>query len=253
MLVAERHQKIVNLVNERESIRVTELSRHFSVTEETIRRDLEKLEKHKKLLRSHGGAISVNSPQMLEDSYLEREVTNVKEKTQIAMEAINHVKTGDRIILDASTTAWYMAKILPDIEITVLTNSIKVATELSSKRNITVISTGGILRPESLSYVGPLAQSSIEFYHVNKAFISCKGLHLERGMSEANEQQAYVKKMMIDRADTVYVMVDYSKFGMQALTRLNDLTVIDYIITDSNSEEQTLQKLVDKSIEIIKT
>src|SRR5690625_2946037 len=125
MLVAERHQKIVNLVNERESIRVTELSRHFSVTEETMRRDLEKLEKHKKLLRSHGGAISVNSPQMREDSYLEREVTNVKEKTQIAMEAINHVKNGDRNILDGRKNCWNKGKINTKTKKKIRTNTKK--------------------------------------------------------------------------------------------------------------------------------
>src|SRR5690625_842264 len=173
MLVAERHQKIVELVNERKSIRVTELSKIFSITEETIRRDLEKLESQGKLIRSHGGAISVGPSKSLEISYLEREITNVKEKRQIATEAIKHVSEWDKIILDANTTAWYMAKELPDIEITVLTNSKKVATELSTKKNITVISTGGLLRNESLSFVGPLAETSLESYHVNKSFISC--------------------------------------------------------------------------------
>src|SRR5690625_5851794 len=124
-------------------------------------------------MRSHGGAISIRPSRSLEISYLEREITNVKEKRQIASEAIKFVNEGDKIILDASTTAWYMAKELPDIEMTVLTNSIKVATELSTKRNIAVISTGGMLRNESLSFVWPLAETSLESYHVNKSFISC--------------------------------------------------------------------------------
>ena len=83
--------------------------------------------------RSHGGAVSVCTSDSLEVSYLEREITNVKEKAEIAQEAVKQVTEGDKIILDASTTAWYMAKELPDMKITVLTNSIKVATELSSK------------------------------------------------------------------------------------------------------------------------
>src|SRR5699024_5851183 len=151
-------------------IRVTALSRIFSITEETIRRDLENLEKLDKLQRSHGGEVSISS-QGPEDTYMEREIINIKEKRQIANAAIKQDHEGDRIILDASTTEWYMTKELPDSDITVLTNSIKVATELSSKRNITVISTGGVLRTESLSFIGPLAESSLDYYHVNKAFI----------------------------------------------------------------------------------
>lgn len=132
MLIAERQKKIVELVNKRLSIRVSELSDIFSVTEETIRRDLEKLEKEHKLSRSHGGAVSIQQ-QESEIHFSEREITNVIEKKAIAHEAAKYVKSGDRIILDASTTAWYMAKILPDIELTVITNSMKAAIELSKK------------------------------------------------------------------------------------------------------------------------
>lgn len=157
MLVAERYEKIVELVNERGSIRVSELSRLCGVTEETIRRDLDKLEKEGRLKRSHGGAVSIKDPQP-ETPYSEREITNVEEKRMIAREAVKHIRPKDRIILDASTTAWYMASIIPDIPLTVLTNSIKVSLELSAKQQIEVISTGGILTAKSLSYVGPLAE-----------------------------------------------------------------------------------------------
>lgn len=253
MLVAERHQKIVEVVNERKSIRVTELSEIFSVTEETIRRDLEKLENEKKLTRSHGGAVRIaitaDTPEI---PYSEREITNVKEKKEIATEAVKQVNEGDKVILDASTTAWYMAKILPDISITVLTNSLKVALELSTKKQVAVISTGGVLLSRSLSYVGPLAESSLDTYHVNKAFISCKGFHFKRGISESNEQQARMKKKMIDIADSIYIMIDHSKFGIQAFSHLYDLDIIDQVITDSNVEEKVVQQLQEKDLNVIK-
>jgi len=251
MLVAERQQKIIELVNERKSIRVTELSQFFSVTEETIRRDLEKLESIKKLSRSHGGAISVNPLESPEIHYAQREVMNAKEKNEIALEAVKHVNEGEKIILDASTTAWYMAKELPDIQITVLTNSIKAAMELSVKKQITVISTGGSLLPKSLSFVGPLAESSLDEYHVNKAFISCKGLHIDRGLSESNEQQARIKKKMINGADMVCVMIDHTKFGIQAFSRFGDLEVIDRIITDKKVADKVVQQLDDKNLDLI--
>src|SRR5690554_4050475 len=152
MLVAERWQRIVQLVNERGSIRVTELSELCDVTEETIRRDLDRLESEGKLLRSHGGAISVQEIQA-ETPYFERETMNAEQKHHIARVAVDGVVDHDRIILDASTTAWYMAQHLPNRPLVVITNSLKVAIELSTKDKIQVISTGGQLSPRSLSSV----------------------------------------------------------------------------------------------------
>lgn len=218
MLVAERYEKIVQLVNDRGSIRVSELSELCGVTEETIRRDLDRLEQAGKLRRSHGGAVNVKDQQP-ETPFTEREITHAEEKRQIAQEAIRLIKPKDRIVLDASTTAWYMASHLPDIPLTVLTNSIKVALELSTKEKIEVISTGGLLASRSLSYVGPLAERSLNAYYVDKLFLSCKGVHLERGISESSELQARIKLKMIGIADRVVLLADSSKFGVQALHR----------------------------------
>jgi DeoR/GlpR family transcriptional regulator of sugar metabolism len=249
MLVAERQRKIVDLVNERLSVRVTELSKIFSVTEETIRRDLEKLEKENLLMRSHGGAVSIEKDQG-ETSYIEREITKAAEKKAIAVEAVRSIEPGDQIVLDASTTAWYVAKELEDMPLTVLTNSIKVAIELSKKEQIKVISTGGTLLTQSLSYVGPLAERSLGMYHVNKAFISCKGVHLEKGLSDFNELQALLKKQMMDIADETILMVDSSKFGTRAFSQIAPITKIDCIITDSNIDGQTKKLLEEKNIKI---
>ncbi len=249
MLVAERQRKIVELVNEKLSIRVSELSKIFSVTEETIRRDLEKLEKENLLMRSHGGAVSLEEEQS-ETSYLEREITNSSEKKAIAIEAISLIEPGDQIVLDASTTAWYMAKELPDMPLTVLTNSIKVAIELSRKEQIKVISTGGSLLSQSLSYVGPLAERSLSIYHVNKAFLSCKGVHLEKGLSDFNELQALLKKQMMEIADETVLMVDSSKFGTRAFSQIATLSSIDTVITDSNLNDQLRRQLDEKTITV---
>ncbi|MGM0903529.1 MAG: DeoR/GlpR family DNA-binding transcription regulator [Bacillota bacterium] len=249
MLVAERQRKIVELVNEKLSIRVTELSKIFSVTEETIRRDLEKLEKDNLLMRSHGGAVSLEKDQS-ETSYLEREITNAAEKRAIAMEAIKSIEAGDQIVLDASTTAWYMAKELPDMPLTVVTNSIKVSIELSKKEQIRVISTGGSLLSQSLSFVGPLAERSLGMYHVNKAFLSCKGVHLEKGLSDFNELQALVKKQMMEIADETVLMVDSSKFGVRSFSQISSLSTIDCVITDAKVEENIKRQLEEKRIKI---
>lgn len=247
MLVAERHRKIVDVVNEKLSVRVTELSKIFKVTEETIRRDLEKLEKENQLRRSHGGAVSIQDEQT-EVSYTEREITNAAEKRAIALEAVKLIHPGDQIVLDASTTAWYMAKEMPDVPLTVLTNSIKVAVELSKKEQVRVISTGGMLQPKSLSYVGPLAERSLNMYHVNKAFISCKGVHIEAGLSDSNEWQALLKRQMMSISDQTILMADSTKFGVRTFAHITDIQKISYVITDSLIEESYCSGLEEKGV-----
>lgn len=250
MLVAERYEKIVNLVNERGSIRVSELSAICDVTEETIRRDLDKLEKEGKLRRSHGGAVSVKDVRS-ETPYFERETMHVEEKRKIAEQAVRLIQPGDRIILDASSTAWFMASIVPDIPLTVLTNSIKVALELSTKEKVNVVSTGGFLSSGSLSYIGPLAERSLDQYHVDKAFISCKGVHFERGISETNELQARVKQKMIDTADKVYLLIDHSKFAIQSFAMVADWSRIDCVITDTGTAQADVERLKELSIQVV--
>lgn len=249
MLVAERLQKIVQLVNERGSIRVTELSDLCRVTEETIRKDLDKLESEGKLMRSHGGAVSVQDTQQ-EVPYSEREITNVEEKKQIAMAAVGLIQPGDRVMLDASTSAWWMARLMPDQPLTVLTNSMKVSLELASKEKIQVISTGGILVPNSMSFVGPLTERSLETYHVDKLFLSCKGLHLDRGVTEPNELQALVKRKMIQQSDRVYLLADYSKFGVRSFTHVADWKEIHHLVSDARSDKEMIRQLRERGIQV---
>lgn len=250
MLVAERYEVIVKLVNHRGSIRVSELSELCQVTEETIRRDLSHLEIEERLRRSHGGAVSIKEQQS-EVPFFEREVAHVEEKKRIAEEALKLIQPKDRILLDASTTAWYMSSMIPDIPLTVLTNSIKVAMELSNKEKIDVISTGGLLAQRSLSFVGPLAERSLEDYHVDKVFLSCKGVHIDRGISESNEMQARVKKKMIGMADQVILLVDSSKFGVQALTKVADIKQVHTLITDQKAPTEILDALEEQLISVI--
>lgn len=250
MLVAERLQRIVDLVNERKSIRVTELSELCAVTEETIRRDLDKLEAEGKLARTHGGAISLAETQS-EIPYYEREIVHKEEKRRIAEEAVKLIQPRERILLDASSTAWYMARLIPDIPLTVLTNSIKVAIELSAKEKIQVISTGGILAAGSLSYVGPLAERALEQYHVDRLFLSCKGAHLERGLSESNELQGLIKQRMIDSADEVVLLADSSKFGAQAFTHVAGWNRITRVVTDERALAADVARLREMGIDVL--
>ncbi|GGJ08124.1 putative HTH-type transcriptional regulator YulB [Paenibacillus hunanensis] len=250
MLVAQRYDKIVKLVNEHGSMRVTELSERCQVTEETIRRDLDRLERQGLLRRSHGGAVSVQGEQP-ETPFSEREIMHAEEKRRIAEQAVKLIEPNDRILLDASTTAWYMAASLPDIPLTVLTNSIRVATQLSNREKIEVISTGGQLVSRSLSFVGPLAERSLDTYYVNKLFLSCQGVHLERGVSESNELQGRVKQKMVGMADQVILLADASKFGVQAFAHVMNLNEVDQLITDSRIEQRIVEQLQEQAMKVM--
>jgi len=249
VLVADRQRKVVALVNEKLSIRVSELSRIFEVTEETIRRDLEKLEREELLQRSHGGAVSIEKNQS-EIPYIEREILHASEKKNIAIKAVKGINQGDQIILDASTTTWYMAKELEDMPLTVITNSIKIAIVLSKKEQIKVISTGGILLSKSLSYVGPLAERSLDNYHVNKAFISCKGVHLEKGLSDSVESQALLKKKMMKIADKTILLADSSKFGVRTFVQIANINQLDEIITDGGLSTTYREEIKERNMPI---
>lgn len=249
MLSAERLQKIARLVNEQGSVRVSELSRLFGVTEETIRRDLVRLENEGKLIRSHGGAISVREAQS-EVPHRVREVTRAEEKRRIAAEAVRHIREGDRLVLDASTTACYVARLLPDIRLTVLTNSIQVALELCGKEKIDVVSAGGQLARRSLSYVGPLAERSLAGYRVDKAFLSCKGIHPDTGAGESNEWQAHVKRVMIDISEHVFLLADSSKLGVRPFTAFASPDEIDLLITDDGADAGMLARLEERGIRV---
>lgn len=250
MLVAQRYDKIVKLVNEHGSMRVTELSERCQVTEETIRRDLDRLERQGLLRRSHGGAVSVQGEQP-ETPFSEREIMHAEEKRRIAEQAVKLIEPNDRILLDASTTAWYMAASLPDIPLTVLTNSIRVATQLSNREKIEVISTGGQLVSRSLSFVGPLAERSLDTYYVNKLFLSCQGVHLERGVSESNELQGRVKQKMVGMADQVILLADASKFGVQAFAHVMNLNEVDQLITDSRIDQRIVEQLQEQAMQVM--
>lgn len=253
MLVVERHQKIIELLEENRIVKVNALSKMFSVTEETIRRDLEKLEKEGYLIRSHGGAVLNDKNRNQEVPFAEREITNIAAKKKIARMAVRYVNESDSIILDASSTAWYMARILPNMPLTVVTNSLKVALTLSEKEQITVICTGGTLLNKSISYVGPLTNQALDHYYVNKAFISCKGMDIEEGFTESNEQQSLVKRKMLERSKQSFLMLDDSKIGIQAFSKVAYLQAADYLLINQpldGSYQRKIEEQHDK-IQII--
>lgn len=250
MLANERHEEILNRLSIMGSVNVRELTKSFGVTSETIRRDLDLLDQRGELVRIHGGAVRLPDSTK-ETPYFTRKITNTGLKKELAQKALKNIQEHDQIILDASSTAWFMAQSLPNIQITVLTNSLLIASELAIKENINLICVGGTLLRTSQAFVGPTALNTLSQYHVSKLFMSSSGIHLEWGMSEPNESAVLVKQKMIEIADEVYALMDSSKFGMKALVRVCSLDQIDYIITNEVNGVENAKKLENYASKVI--
>lgn len=251
MFAIERRRKIISLLEEKNSVMVPELSKTFHITEETIRRDLEKLEKEGLLKRTHGGAVAAENTNM-ELPLKIREVTNTDNKQAIGIRVAEFIEDGDTIAMDSSTTALQVAKhIKSKKRITVITNSMNIVYELANVKDIAVISTGGNLRQSSMGFVGHLTEESIKKYNVDKAIISCKGVDIGREVTESNEAEAQVKRTMVEAADKVFLLVDSTKFNKISFVNMLRFEQIDTIVTDKKLSEEWEQHVASKNIRLI--
>lgn len=247
MLAEERRQKILALLNSKGSIQVADLSKRLKVTEETIRRDLEVLKNRNLLKRIHGGAIAIQNQQ--EIPFNIRKQKNIEEKQIIAEKAVKLIKPGDTIFLDISSTVMFLAKKLAELsDITIITNSTKVVLEFANNKNITVISTGGILRANSYSLVGPLANKALSNYFADKFFSSCNGVSVKYGATESNELEKEVKINMLKRAKQHILLVDHSKFNKVGLSQFASLDDIDIIVSDNSVNKPIKDEFEAKGI-----
>lgn len=242
MLRAQRQHEILSRLGSTGGVRVAELAKALKVTEETIRRDLEKLDDEGKLRRTHGGAVPT-----LENgrnpSFDVRKVTNLEQKVAIARQAVRRITEGDVIGLDVSTTTYELAQIIPDIPLTVITNSVPVVLALMSRVHVRVVSTGGDFDSRARSFTGSLAERALARFNINKLFLSSKGVDLARGLSDATDAQARVKRAMIDIAEETCLLADHSKFGVRSVVFFAQLGDIDRVVTDAGAEEIVLREL----------
>jgi|AGTN01.1.fsa_nt_gi Transcriptional regulators of sugar metabolism len=249
MLPVARREQILDYVKNRKNATSEELSKRFNVTEETIRKDLNYLSEKGTIIRTFGGA-------MVKDEYdpslEQRTISNYEEKRLIAEAASLLIKERDTIILDAGSTTIELAKyIKEDSEVVVVTNSLEIINILSRIQGISVISTGGQLRPKSMSFQGQLAESSIGNYNIQKAFISAKAVGVNEGIMDTNEVEANVKRKMLERAKDITLLADYSKFSKIAHVTVCSIDRINRIITDKGTSPDRIKQFTDKGIEVI--
>ncbi len=242
MFALERQKRILEILNSNGAVWVSKLSTELGVTEETVRRDLEKLEKQEVLVRTHGGAIPITESSY-ELSLEKRKHTNSAVKELLAKEAASHLLPGDTIFLDSSTTTFYMAKEIKKIRnITVITNSLRVINELSGAEFVKLITVGGLVS-NNQSFVGSLAEGNIQNnFYADKFFFSSKGVTLEAGILESNEQECFIKQQMFANSNEKYYLCDSSKIGKVGFYKLAPLEEIDYFITSGELEDGYMDK-----------
>nr|WP_080872712.1 DeoR/GlpR family DNA-binding transcription regulator [Oceanobacillus timonensis] len=252
MFAKERHEEIVKMIQKDRSVKVSYLMKYFDVSFETIRRDLEFLEKQGFLTRVHGGAVleEVNSREL---SFTVRESKFLKEKQEIANKAVSYVSEGQSIAMDVSTTNTEFAKALKKhfTRLTVLTNSMTIAHELSEMPDYTIIFAGGILRNQELCTVGDFTEEFITQFHIDTFFMSISGISLTKGLTDYGAGELQVKKKMMDIAQDKIVLADSSKFDIVSLLNVCPFNQVHRIITDSNISENILDKYRDAGIEIV--
>lgn len=250
MLPVTRKSKIKELVLEKKSVTVSELSKMFSVTEETIRRDLKALEDEGVLTRTYGGAF-IQDGALNDINVNIRETLFVQSKEMIADRCSTYIHHGDSIFLDASTTSLFLANRIRNKRVTVITNSLKVANALSESDSVRLIITGGMLSPQSMSFLGRGALNSMQGYYVDKAFISCRSVSKEHGITDSNEQQAELRQIAIKRANKVFLLVDYTKFNKTSFTHICNFNEIDTIVVDKRLDDSWHTFLAEQQVEII--
>jgi DeoR/GlpR family transcriptional regulator of sugar metabolism len=242
MLAAQRQQRILDMVLKSGAVSTAGAARSLGISEETARRDFEKLEAEGLLSRSHGGAIRLNDSHR--DLPLDsRESANVEEKRNVANAALSLINPGDSLFFDASSTVFHLARLLPNIDLTVLTTALNVAIELARRPSVRVILTGGAVDHGSLSCHGDLAATTLERCHVQKAFLSCRGVDPQRGLSEASLEQADQKRKIMNLAGQTILLADHTKFDVKSSWFFAKLSDLDTFIADRKPGRAVMQAL----------
>ena len=250
MLAQQRHQLILDALLSEGGVRTIDLAQRCGVSEETVRRDFEKLEGAGHLLRVHGGAVPVEGPRR-DMPFEEREELQREEKQKIAREALTRIQPGNTILLDASSTALHLARLLPEMPLTLLTNSWTILDALREHpQEIKTILTGGIFKTSSRSLTGPLVDLALERFRINHAFISCRGVDPARGFCEANEETARIKEHMISLADHTTILADHSKIGLRSSFFFAHPTAVNELITDTTAPASALETLRAKGLTV---
>jgi DeoR/GlpR family transcriptional regulator of sugar metabolism len=254
MIQLKRIQAIIDHLSKSQILSVEDAVRVFKSSPATIRRDFNKLADEELVERVHGGVrlIEKGPGEML--PFELREIQHSEEKRAIAAKAAELLQPRDVAIIDGGTTTAMLGACIPDIQLRIITNSVRLATILDSRPHhqarLEVYLTGGILYPHSGLLLGPTTRASVSQYHAQWAFLSVGGI-TEKGISNTNELVAEAERAMIASAEKVVILADYSKIGRHAMCDVCPLSDIHVLITNDWADNApTLDKIAAAGVRI---
>jgi len=249
MFAEERKREILRLLSLHGKVKNLELAHLFSVSEPTIRKDISELEENKMLIRTHGGAMVIDSGEW-EPTYTEKVDQFQVEKKAIGNLAAMMIKDHDVVILDAGTTTIEIAKQIKAKTFTIITNCLDVASVLEHNPNCEIIITGGSMRWKTHALVGPLAEKTLKGLSADIAFVGSNGVS-EQGFSTPNLIEAETKAMMLKRAKKKFIVADSHKFGHISLAYFAALEEVDGIITDGVINRKFIELIENSGVNLI--
>ncbi len=250
MFIEERLNKILELVQTKTRVTVTEASEYLQVSPDTVRRDFSRLSEMGLVLRTHGGIMSKESVSF-DPGMTEKVVQHEAEKEAIAKKAASLIAESEIVIIDAGTTTERVVKYLPENkDITVLTDALNVAVE-STRRKINTIILGGVIRNSTLCVTGPDAAEMARHYHADKLILGVSALSTTKGLMVPNRMEAEIKTELIKAANQVIVVADHSKLQKTALYSFSTLADIEILITDKGADPAVLKELQVHDIEVV--
>ncbi|MER2089699.1 DeoR/GlpR family DNA-binding transcription regulator [Sporosarcina sp. JAI121] len=248
MLTNERHEMILNLLAEKQTVNINELIELTAASESTIRRDLNELETLNKLERIHGGA-TVNGRISQEPSILDKSTKNLQEKIGLAKYAASFVQEGDCIFLDAGTTTVQMIPYLQNKQVIVVTNGLTHVDSLI-EHGITAYLVGGYVKSKTRALVGPQTIQSLHDYRFDKCFLGVNGFHLEYGYTTPDPEEAAVKRLASSLARTTYVVADHSKYNKVSFSSITALE--DAVLIVNDFQQEAIESLKKKTtVEVV--
>jgi DeoR family transcriptional regulator, aga operon transcriptional repressor len=250
MLSEERRRAIVELLQQDGRVLVSDLAKHFRTSLITIRKDLEFLHHQGELERTHGGALPVKTGAVMDSSLQEKERLHRQEKVRIAAAAVRMIGPGQVVILDSGTTTTAIARACRHMKnLTIITNATNIAAELTDSP-VEVILTGGVLRGNSYSLVGPLAEESLRKLSADLLFLAVDGFDVRYGLTTPNLLEARVNRAMAESARRTIVVCDSSKFGRRSLSLILPTSAVHETITDNNIPKQDLRALRKADVQV---
>ncbi|MBI9108859.1 MAG: DeoR/GlpR transcriptional regulator [Spirochaetales bacterium] len=249
----ERKVEILNMLEEQGSVEVTVLSQLFSVSEMSVRNDLNELANEGKLLRKHGGAYSKTSiTQNNEIPLTEKQKKNFKEKDIIGQAAVSLIKDGDSIMLDAGTTTEHIAQHLNTTnDLTVITNGVNTMNLLLHYPGITTYTVGGKMDSKSFSIVGEMAEKDLKNYIAKISFISADGLTIAHGLTNNSHEATNISRILISNSQQCILVLDADKIDEPGIISLCPITDIDILLTDARAPESFIKQVEKMGVKVL--